>query len=68
MQLLRMYPLWVTLSVKALLNLLSRVSSFLKSYDVLEPGDSVKTDEIIARIETDKVTVDILAAFTGVIT
>jgi len=39
------------------------VESFVK-----KPGDAVKTDEIIARIETDKVTVDILAAFTGVIT
>ena len=54
--------------MKVLLNLLSRVSNFLKSYNIIEPGDAVKTDEIIARIETDKLTVDILAAFTGVIT
>lgn len=31
-------------------------------------GTAVKADEIIARIETDKVTVDILAAFDGVVT
>jgi 2-oxoglutarate dehydrogenase E2 component (dihydrolipoamide succinyltransferase) len=33
-----------------------------------EPGDFVNADEPIAKIETDKVTVDILAAHTGVIT
>lgn len=31
------------------------------------PGDFVKADEPIAKIETDKVTVDILAAHSGVI-
>jgi len=31
-------------------------------------GTAVKADEVIARIETDKVTVDILAAFDGVVT
>lgn len=31
-------------------------------------GKLVKADEVIARIETDKVTVDILAKFDGVIT
>ena len=31
-------------------------------------GDFVKADEVIAKIETDKVTVDILSAHTGVIT
>lgn len=31
-------------------------------------GQSVKADDIIARIETDKVTVDILAKYSGVIT
>jgi 2-oxoglutarate dehydrogenase E2 component (dihydrolipoamide succinyltransferase) len=34
----------------------------------LEIGDYVEADECIARIETDKVTVDILAAHSGVIT
>lgn len=38
------------------------VESFIKKV-----GDSVKADDIIARIETDKVTVDILSAHTGVI-
>jgi 2-oxoglutarate dehydrogenase E2 component (dihydrolipoamide succinyltransferase) len=31
-------------------------------------GTFVKADDIVARIETDKVTVDILSAHTGVIT
>ena len=31
------------------------------------PGDYVNADEKIAKIETDKVTVDILAAHSGVI-
>lgn len=31
-------------------------------------GTTVKADDIIARIETDKVTVDILAQFNGTIT
>jgi pyruvate/2-oxoglutarate dehydrogenase complex dihydrolipoamide acyltransferase (E2) component len=35
---------------------------------IAEIGDFVKADEVIAKIETDKVTVDILAAHTGVIT
>lgn len=35
---------------------------------VAGPGQAVKADDVIARIETDKVTVDILAAFDGVIT
>lgn len=34
----------------------------------LAVGTAVKADEVIARIETDKVTVDILAAFDGVVT
>ena len=34
----------------------------------LEPGDYVAPDEIIARIETDKVTVDIPCPSGGVIT
>lgn len=39
----------------------------IESY-VVPLGTAVKADDIIARIETDKVTVDILAAFDGVIT
>lgn len=35
---------------------------------LLAVGTAVKADDIIARIETDKVTVDILAAYSGVIT
>jgi len=35
---------------------------------IKKPGDFVNADEPIAKIETDKVTVDILAAHTGVIT
>jgi len=31
------------------------------------PGDFIKSDEPIAKIETDKVTVEILAAHSGVI-
>ena len=31
------------------------------------PGDFIKADEPIAKIETDKVTVEILAAHSGVI-
>jgi 2-oxoglutarate dehydrogenase E2 component (dihydrolipoamide succinyltransferase) len=34
----------------------------------VEPGQAVKADDIIAKIETDKVTVDILAKFDGVVT
>jgi 2-oxoglutarate dehydrogenase E2 component (dihydrolipoamide succinyltransferase) len=34
---------------------------------VKKPGDFVQADEIIARIETDKVTVDIPAPVAGVI-
>lgn len=34
----------------------------------LAVGSYVKADEIVARIETDKVTVDILSAHSGVIT
>ena len=33
-----------------------------------EPGEYVDADEIVARIETDKVTVDILSTHAGVIT
>jgi pyruvate/2-oxoglutarate dehydrogenase complex dihydrolipoamide acyltransferase (E2) component len=33
----------------------------------LEPGDFVNADEVLARIETDKVTVDIQAPVAGVI-
>ena len=33
----------------------------------LDPGDFVNADEIVARIETDKVTVDITAPKSGVI-
>lgn len=39
------------------------IESFVKSV-----GEYVEADEVIARIETDKVTVDILAAHSGVIT
>ena len=35
--------------------------------ELLEPGEFVKADEVIARIETDKVTVDIAAPKAGVI-
>ena len=38
------------------------------NYFFLEVGASVKADDIIARIETDNVTVDILAKYSGVIT
>lgn len=34
---------------------------------VVSPGSFVKADDIIAKIETDKVTVDILAAFSGTV-
>ena len=36
-------------------------------YLYLGPGDYVEADEILARIETDKVTVDITAPEAGVI-
>jgi 2-oxoglutarate dehydrogenase E2 component (dihydrolipoamide succinyltransferase) len=39
------------------------IESFVKKV-----GQQVKEDEVIARIETDKVTVDILSKFSGVIT
>jgi len=35
---------------------------------VIDAGDYVQADEIVARIETDKVTVDILSEHAGVIT
>jgi 2-oxoglutarate dehydrogenase E2 component (dihydrolipoamide succinyltransferase) len=35
---------------------------------VLDVGEFVEADEIVARIETDKVTVDILSTHAGVIT
>ena len=35
---------------------------------VVDPGEYVEADEIVARIETDKVTVDILSEHAGVIT
>ncbi len=41
--------------------------TFLKT-NIIEPGDFVKTDEIIVSIETDKVVVDIRAPEPGVIT
>ena len=34
---------------------------------VVDPGEYVEADEIVARIETDKVTVDILSTHAGVI-
>jgi len=34
---------------------------------VKQPGEFVEADEVVARIETDKVTVDILATHSGVI-
>lgn len=37
------------------------------NYFLLDPGDFVNEDEILARIETDKVTVDIAAPKSGVI-
>jgi len=39
----------------------------VESY-VKNAGDYVQADEIVARIETDKVTVDILSEHAGVIT
>lgn len=47
---------------------MSKVSFILILINILEVGQEVKADEVIARIETDKVTVDILAKFSGVIT
>lgn len=38
------------------------------STNCLETGEYVKADEVVARIETDKVTVDILSKHSGVIT
>ena len=35
---------------------------------MLDVGDYVEADEVVARIETDKVTVDILSKHSGVIT
>jgi 2-oxoglutarate dehydrogenase E2 component (dihydrolipoamide succinyltransferase) len=46
-------------------NLLS--VSFHCLLTILGPGDYVEADEIIARIETDKVTVDICSPTAGVI-
>jgi glycine cleavage system H lipoate-binding protein len=42
-------------------------SSKAVSIDVKNPGDFVNADEVIARIETDKVTVDITAPVSGII-
>lgn len=48
---------------------MSHVSSLLNIIpNGVAVGQAVKADDIIARIETDKVTVDILAKFSGVIT
>ena len=44
---------------------LSRVS--VTNFNLVVPGDFIKADEPIAKIETDKVTVEILAAHSGVI-
>ena len=41
--------------------------SHIYMYVHLGPGDFVEADEIIARIETDKVTVDITSPEAGVI-
>lgn len=38
----------------------------IQSFEKL-PGDFVEADEVVAKIETDKVTVDILATHSGVI-
>jgi len=38
----------------------------IESY-VKQPGEFVQADEVVARIETDKVTVDILSTHAGVI-
>jgi len=46
-------------------NNLSRVSVTYCNFVV--PGDFIKADEPIAKIETDKVTVEILATHSGVI-
>ena len=40
---------------------------WLLTLKCIDPGDFVEADEIIARIETDKITVDIAAANSGVI-
>jgi pyruvate/2-oxoglutarate dehydrogenase complex dihydrolipoamide acyltransferase (E2) component len=47
---------------------LSKVSFILILINFLEVGQQVQADEVIARIETDKVTVDILSKYAGVIT
>jgi len=59
---------WATPLVKVSSNHSWKVSFILKFNNILEVGQEVKADEVIARIETDKVTVDILSKFAGVIT
>jgi 2-oxoglutarate dehydrogenase E2 component (dihydrolipoamide succinyltransferase) len=58
-------------SLKESLKNLSNVSSYkiflLTFLKLIDPGDFVNADEIIARIETDKVTVDITSPSAGVI-
>ena len=54
--------------MKVLSNHSWRVSFILNFNNILEVGQQVKADEVIARIETDKVTVDILSKYSGVIT
>lgn len=58
-------PLWATPFPRASSNSSSKVS--IVAINSAVPGDFVKADEPIAKIETDKVTVDILAAHSGVI-
>ena len=40
----------------------------LSTFAFIDVGDFVQADEVVAKIETDKVTVDILSQHTGVIT
>lgn len=50
-----------------LVNLVKILNSLTQFLNQLDPGDFVNADEIVARIETDKVTVDITAPKAGVI-
>lgn len=54
-----MYQEWETLSLKEPLNHMKKVTSFLIINYLLDIGDWVELDEVVAMVETDKITVDI---------
>ena len=53
-----MFQEWVILLLKEQQNLIKKVKSIL-NYNLLDLGDWIELDEVVAMVETDKITVDI---------